>query len=79
MAEQPVGPILDGLGVTVDLDDGELVESALILAKTVDADGEVALMVASSTGLTWIDQAGLLAAAQQVMNDRRLSHGDCDD
>lgn len=68
MAEQPIGPILDGLGVTIDLDDGELVENVLVLAKTVDESGGVALTVANSVGMSWIEQLGLLAAAQQVLN-----------
>jgi hypothetical protein len=78
VAEQPIGPILDGLGITVELDDGELIESALVLAKSVSSDGSVALAVASSVGMSWLEQLGLIAAAQRVANDRPLEHPDCD-
>lgn len=67
MSEQKIGPILDGLGVTLDLDDGDLIASVIVLAKVVDADGLVSLYVGDSEGLSWIDQMGLLAAAQNVV------------
>lgn len=76
MADQPIGPILDGLGVTIDLDDGDLIESALVLAKHVDADGLVSLSLASSDGMSWLEQLGLLAAAQQIVNSQHWDHPD---
>jgi hypothetical protein len=72
MSEQPIGPILDGLGTTIDLDDGDLVASAVVIAKVVDRDGEAALMLASSEGLSWIDQNGLIASAQQIINQTSI-------
>ena len=78
MAEQPIGPILDGLDITIDLDDGELVENVLVLAKTVDQAGAVALTIANSAGMSWIEQLGLLAAAQHVLNGGTCEHPDDD-
>ncbi|MEW1565836.1 hypothetical protein AB0454_22955 [Streptomyces sp. NPDC093509] len=68
MSDQPIGPILDGLGTLIDLDDGDLIASALVIAKVVDANGKVALSIATSDGLSWIDQNGLLTSAQQVFD-----------
>lgn len=68
MTEQPIGPILDGLGTRIDLDDGDLIASALVIAKVVDTNGEVALSIATSDGLSWIDQNGLVTSAQQILN-----------
>lgn len=69
MAEaRKIGDILDGLDVELDMDDGDLVASALVLAKVIQADGTVTLGMAQSDGCSWIEQAGLLAAAQQVVN-----------
>jgi len=37
---EPIGNLLDGLGLDLDLDEGELVAGAIVLLKTVDEDGE---------------------------------------
>lgn len=66
MSDKPVGPVIDGLGVTLDLDDDDLVTSALVVAKVIAADGTVSLFLGESDGLCWIDRAGLLSAAQNV-------------
>jgi hypothetical protein len=72
MSDQPVGPILDGLGNTLELEDGDFVVSALIIAKVVDKNGEVSLTLSTSEGLSWIDQHGLLASAQLVANQSEI-------
>lgn len=72
MTEQPMGPILDGLGNTLEMDEGDLVSSALVIAKVVDKDGEVSLALSCSEGLSWIDQNGLLTSAQQIVNQSEI-------
>jgi hypothetical protein len=72
MSEQPIGPILDGLGTTLHLDEGDLVASALVIAKVIDADGDVSLALASSEGLSWIDQNGLLTSAQLIVGQTEI-------
>jgi hypothetical protein len=72
MSDQPVGPILDGLGNTLELEDGDFVVSALVIAKVVDKNGEVSLTLSTSEGLSWIDQHGLLASAQLVANQSEI-------
>lgn len=79
MTEQPVGPILDGLGVTMPLDDGDLIESALVISKCVLADGTVTVAISDSVGMSWLEQLGLIAAATQIVNDRPFAHPDSDD
>ncbi|MFJ8657455.1 hypothetical protein ACIRNU_34595 [Streptomyces rochei] len=79
MTDQPIGPILDGLGTTIDLDEGDLVASAFVIAKVVDSDGDVALTLASSDGLSWIEQNGLLASAQQIVNQTGIGRKGDDD
>lgn len=66
MTDQPIGPILDGLGVTIDLADGDLVSDAVVVAKVVDADGNVSVALSSSESASWLDQFGLVAAAYRV-------------
>lgn len=67
MSEQPAGPVLDGLGVTLELEAGDLVASALVLAKVVTANGQTQLLIADSEGMSWLDQLGLVAAADAII------------
>ncbi len=76
MPDQPIGPVLDGLGATLDLPDGALVEQAVVITKIVHEDGSVALALSDSAGLCWIDQLGLLSAATQIVNERPFQHPD---
>lgn len=77
MAEQKIGGLLDSLGVSADLDVGDMVPDALVLLKAVGEDGTVALTLASSEGLSWLDQLGMLTAAQAIVNQGRYEqHSD---
>lgn len=67
MPDQPAGPILDGLGVHLTLEDGGLVAAAMVLAKTVDSDGTVGLVIADSEGMSWLDRLGMVAAAKDII------------
>lgn len=63
---EPMGNLLDSLGLDLDLDDGELVAGALVLLKTVDEDGEVGLRVRWSDGLGYLERIGMLHAGQVI-------------
>lgn len=63
MSDQPLGNLIDSLGVTHDPEEGELVASAVVILKTVDADGEVGMRLAWSDGLSWIERLGMLHAS----------------
>ena len=63
-----VGELVDGLGVTGDpLEDGELVESAIVLLKAVDAEGRAGLLIATSAHMDWITQLGIIEAARCII------------
>jgi hypothetical protein len=79
MADQPIGPILDGLGITIDVDQGDLIETALVISKCILADGHVTVCLSDSAGMSWLEQLGLIAAATQIVNDRPFAHPDSDD
>lgn len=66
MAE-PIGSILDSLGITATREEGELVAGAVVLLKTVQPDGSVALEHCISDGLSWIEAIGMARAAEQLM------------
>lgn len=76
-SDVPAGPVLDELGVTLDLDPHDRVTEVLLLAKTTNLEtGDVALLVASN-GLDWIAQAGLHAAYAQILDSpHRRNDGD---
>lgn len=63
---EPIGNLLDSLGIDLDLDDGELVAGALVLLKTVDEDGEVGLRIRWSDGLGYLERIGMLYAGRCV-------------
>lgn len=66
MTSQPIGQLLDTLGVTADLDDGDMPVDALVLLKVVKADGEVSLVKGSSESLDWILSLGMLTAGIEI-------------
>ncbi|MEU6725479.1 hypothetical protein ABZ917_17365 [Nonomuraea wenchangensis] len=78
--DQPAGPIIDGLGVTLDLDEGSLVSDVILIAKVVNPDGQSGLAIADSDALDWITQYGLIKAAERIIEAQQfLVVGDDDD
>jgi len=78
VAEQKIGQLLDSLGVTVDLDEGDMVVDAHVLLKLVKDDGTVSLVKAVSESLDWITLVGMLAAALHVENSGYANSRDDD-
>lgn len=68
--DKPLGAILDNLGVSGTLRDGQQVMEALVICKVIDFEGddEVSILMASNKGLDWIARRGLISAAQQILN-----------
>ena len=71
--EQPIGPVLDDLGVKIGLTSTEHVTQVYVIAKIVDLKDKpgVAALALCSNGLDWIAQRGLMSAAESFgfMND----------
>lgn len=63
---QPIGNLLDSLGIDLALDEGELVDGAIVLLKTVDPDGDVGLRIRWSEGMGYLERIGMLVAGQQI-------------
>ncbi|WP_328439363.1 hypothetical protein OHA71_23785 [Streptomyces sp. NBC_00444] len=68
MPKQPIGQIVDALGVQVDLDEGDLPTDAFVILKIVKADGAVSLLNGRSESLDWITALGMTTAAQEIEN-----------
>ena len=62
----PIGDTLDKLGVTLSRDDSDLITDALVICKVMNEDGDVRLAVAWSTGMSWIERAGMTAIAHET-------------
>ena len=60
---QPIGQLLDNLGVAAAIAPDDLPVAALVLLKVVDADGGVRLSLAYSGGMDWRARLGMLPAA----------------
>lgn len=70
MAETNLGDILDRLGVTCDLEDTDLVCSAVVvLSVLVEGESNPRLTIANSDGISWVEQAGLLRLAERITSD----------
>lgn len=67
MADRKVGELLDSLGVTAELAEGDMVSDAVVLLKVVPEGGPVAVCIAQSEGLSWLDQLGLVTAAAEII------------
>jgi hypothetical protein len=66
--DQPIGPLLDSLAVTIDLDHNEHLTEALVISKISNFDnGETRLSLASN-GIDWISKIGLVHAACTVVD-----------
>lgn len=69
VTEQPIGPLLDALGVTIGLEPDQQITEVVVIGKLVHfGSGATRLFTSSSEGLDWIAQLGLIAAAKQVCN-----------
>lgn len=72
-----IGQLLDTIGVQADVDAGDLVASAVvILSILVEGDPNPRLCIASSDGLSWIEQAGMLRLAERIVSEPPVSDDD---
>ncbi|MFJ9101284.1 hypothetical protein ACIRJM_22785 [Streptomyces sp. NPDC102405] len=78
MADQKIGQLLDSLGVTLDLDEGDMPVDAHVLVKVVKADGSVSLVKGASESLDWITVLGMLTAALHIENGGYINARDED-
>lgn len=67
---EPLGQIIDGLGITHTPEDGEFISDAIVILRTVDEDGRVGLRMAYPTYSSWVERVGMFRAALHVeLND----------
>lgn len=61
-----IGEMLDAIGINAELDEGELICSALVLLETVGEDGETSLQVIEDESTSWVKRIGMLKVALDV-------------
>lgn len=67
---QNLGELLDSLGVEANLDDGDLIASAVVVLSILTPDSNhPRLAIVNSDGMTWIQQAGLLRLAERICSE----------
>ena len=75
--QRSAGSILDGLGVTLDLADTDLLTDVMVVGKIADlTDGGTNIVIGLSDGMDWVNQLGLLAAANVVLQSRLRTQDD---
>jgi len=67
--DQKIGQLLDTMGVTMELDEGDMVTDVLVIMKVIEKDGTVNIGVTKSEGTDWITKLGLLDAAHRLENN----------
>lgn len=76
MSEQQIGERIDAAGLTLDLDDDDLVSDYMVIAKVVRSDGQPTVAIGNSDGMDWLTQLGILAAANQIINTPSIDQED---
>jgi hypothetical protein len=76
--EQKIGQLLDTLGVTMCLDEGDMVTDVVVIMKVLEQDGTVNIGMTKSEGTDWITKLGLLDAANRLEGNRFQSVEDED-
>lgn len=62
---EPLGHIIDALGVTHHPKPGEIVASAVVVIRIINKDGSEFIRTLTSEGQSWVERAGLLRVAEQ--------------
>lgn len=73
--EQPIGHVLDALGISARVEDGELVAGAVVLLKVLQENGDTRLSLTHSDGLGWIERAGMLRVAELIESSMPTTEG----
>jgi len=77
--EQKIGQLLDTLGVTMILDEGDMVTDVVVIMKVLEPDGSVNIGITKSEGTDWITKLGLLDAANRLEGSRLHRAAESDD
>lgn len=64
------------LGIESSVDEGELIDTAVVIFTTVDEAGKVGLRIAWPSGQNWLTRYGMFLAVAEVENYDTLTNHD---
>jgi hypothetical protein len=67
------------LGLTLDLEEGDIVSDAVLIMKVHKPDGTVIVSGRSTDGTDWVTRRGLIAAAEDIEREGYVDAKDDDD
>ncbi|MDH2424747.1 hypothetical protein [Sphaerisporangium sp. TRM90804] len=79
VTDQPAGPVIDGLGLTLDLRTDDLVSDAIVIAKVIGPDGIPKVVISDSHSLDWLSQYALIKAAERINDSQQFVSVDDED
>jgi hypothetical protein len=62
---EPLGDLINALGVEHSPDPGEMTTDAIVIMKVVTSDGRVLLRTCYSDGMSWVERVGMLRIAER--------------
>jgi len=73
---ETIGALIDKLGITGTLDEGDLPTSAIVLMRVVESDGSEYLKACYTPGVSEFERVGMLTVA---IDRERSGYGDRED
>ena len=70
-----IGALLDALAIEIELEDGDLVEGAVVILKVNRKNGGPALILAAE-GFSWIERTGALSYAYDAADRDEVWNGE---
>lgn len=69
----PASEVVDSLGIRLNLQEG-LPTAGIVIIRTMYPTNEVGLVIGTSNTQSWVDNIGLIKAAETVINNDLLIH-----
>lgn len=69
----PASEVVDKLGIRLSLQDG-LPTAGIVIVRAMYPTNEVGLIIGTSNTQSWVDNIGLIKAAETIINNDLLMH-----
>lgn len=79
IVEQPIGRLMDRLGVQLDLEEEDMITDVIVTAKVSRSDGTVTVVTGKSEACSWYDQLALSNMGADIVGRqgwKNLNDGD---
>lgn len=72
-SSRKIGETLDSLGITADLEEGDMIVTAVVLLRVVDKDGDAGFVMTRDEAATWMDEFLLIKLANREVDHAATS------